>query len=542
MEIDYKLLTNHDIADILLITATQTETIAVHDKMEALCDEGILTIKADNNAYYLGSFGGYNAIHCQCGDMGTQDVYASTLTTQRALALWPNVKCVIMVGIAFGMYDDAPINPQHYSDILVAEKIVPYEGQRLEPNGDRTYRANHHYSNDTLCNAFTRFKKKWGRKNIFGEETAIIVAPILCGEKLVDNIDKRNELREAFIECKGGEMEGVGVASACESIHKPWILVKGICDFADGNKGEQKKEKQKDAADSAVEACIQILLESDLTGLIPNKINYYHRSENQNLDLIFFIDYKKDKEPFYLVREVDGQIAPFIAKQNCWIFGFPGMGKSNLLKRALIFRDIPYIYVDCSIAEKTKAKSVFLSIIDNICDINEIELNIDDNANFGSIIKKLGKLLDKYYYQKPTYILIDEIPFEFDSDVFNSFADMFCNTVGYLKRNLKQAEIYFMLSSIASPMKAFDNLPELQKHKQYIKFVELITWSEDECRKLIEMLTRPLNLNWEGVTIDEFAKLHDYSPREIKNTLKEIYVMGHRTINRETVLKTQMIR
>lgn len=164
MEIDYKLLTNHNIADILLITATPTETIAVHDKMEALCDDGILTIKADKNSYYLGSFGGYNAIHCQCEDMGTQDVNASTLTTQRALALWPNVKCVIMVGIAFGMYDDAAINPQHYSDVLVADKIVPYEGQRLEPNGDRTYRANHHYSSSALCNAFTHYRKNGKEK------------------------------------------------------------------------------------------------------------------------------------------------------------------------------------------------------------------------------------------------------------------------------------------------------------------------------------------------------------------------------------------
>jgi nucleoside phosphorylase len=36
----------------------------------------------------------------------------------------------------------------------------------------------------------------------------------------------------------GGEMEGVGLAAAAERERCEWILVKGICDWADGEKSD----------------------------------------------------------------------------------------------------------------------------------------------------------------------------------------------------------------------------------------------------------------------------------------------------------------
>jgi len=43
---------------------------------------------------------------------------------------------------------------------------------------------------------------------------------------------------------KGGEMEGAGISAACASKNKNWIIVKGICDFADGNKDVDKDKNQ----------------------------------------------------------------------------------------------------------------------------------------------------------------------------------------------------------------------------------------------------------------------------------------------------------
>lgn len=46
-------------------------------------------------------------------------------------------------------------------------------------------------------------------------------------------------------------MEGAGLYVSCNEHKVDWIIVKSICDFADGNKGENKAERQELAAKNA---------------------------------------------------------------------------------------------------------------------------------------------------------------------------------------------------------------------------------------------------------------------------------------------------
>lgn len=54
-------------------------------------------------------------------------------------------------------------------------------------------------------------------------------------------------------------MEGAGVFVACDN-KVSWIIVKSICDFADGNKKDGKEEKQDIAIKSAINLCMQLFL------------------------------------------------------------------------------------------------------------------------------------------------------------------------------------------------------------------------------------------------------------------------------------------
>ena len=47
-------------------------------------------------------------------------------------------------------------------------------------------------------------------------------------------------------------MEGAGIASACDGAVAHWIVVKAICDYADGNKKYGKDQKQALAAKSSI--------------------------------------------------------------------------------------------------------------------------------------------------------------------------------------------------------------------------------------------------------------------------------------------------
>ena len=74
---------------------------------------------------------------------------------------------------------------------------------------------------------------------------------VLSGEKLVDNLGFRENLKELEPEAIGGEMEGTGVFAACHERVAHWLVVKAICDWGDGNKAEDKDDRQKLAAKNA---------------------------------------------------------------------------------------------------------------------------------------------------------------------------------------------------------------------------------------------------------------------------------------------------
>ena len=82
---------------------------------------------------------------------------------------------------------------------------------------------------------------------------------VLTGEKLVDNIDFRDQLRSFEPEAIGGEMEGAGLYVACQDKKVDWILIKAICDWADGNKAQDKDLRQQTAAQNAAEFVLYAL-------------------------------------------------------------------------------------------------------------------------------------------------------------------------------------------------------------------------------------------------------------------------------------------
>jgi hypothetical protein len=102
----------------------------------------------------------------------------------------------------------------------------------------------------------------------------VYVGELLSGEKLVDHKGFKDKLFKAFPQAIGGEMEGVGLYAACDNKVKHWVVVKAICDWADGNKGFRKDKNQAIAAESAVALCLHAFNSSHAftdTGLQPIK-------------------------------------------------------------------------------------------------------------------------------------------------------------------------------------------------------------------------------------------------------------------------------
>src|SRR5262249_10299611 len=151
---------------------------------------------------------------------------------------------VVMVGIAFGINPDK----QHIGDILVSKQLQGYDFQRVGTSNKG--RAQILQRGDKVT-ASTKILSRLRATTSRWDKCKIEFGLMLSGEKLIDNVDFRDQLVDQFPEALGGEMEGSGLYVACTERHVNWVLIKGICDWADGNKKTRKQARQKLAAENA---------------------------------------------------------------------------------------------------------------------------------------------------------------------------------------------------------------------------------------------------------------------------------------------------
>lgn len=245
-------------ADVLIVTVTKIESKAVFQVFQKATGRAPKVVRVDDRIYQnLGVINGARVFMVQ-SEMGTGGPGASQQTVQKGIvALSPSA--VIMVGIAFGM----DTKKQSIGDILVAQQLWLYELRRVStdkegkikiiPRGDRPHVS------PQLLNHFTGTNLHWDES-----KAKVHFGLILSGEKLIDHIDFRQQLHDLAPEAIGGEMEGAGLYVACQDHKVDWILVKAICDWADGNKAQDKVEHQQLAAHNAASFVLYVLQQASL--------------------------------------------------------------------------------------------------------------------------------------------------------------------------------------------------------------------------------------------------------------------------------------
>ena len=529
MQVDYHQLNNENVADFLVVTATEVETINIAHLMKPISEHGLLEVVFEEKDYMIGRLGQFNVIHCQCKEMGTQGVGSSTLTVTNALRHWPSVKAVVMVGIAFGMYNaEGDENQQHIGDIIVATEVIPYENQRL--GIDKTiYRGKSLAAGQNFLDAFKIIKADWKDKNLYEELTKVEICPILSGEKLVDNLEYRNKLKAEFQQARGGEMEGIGVAAAAENLGKPWILLKAICDFGDGDKNKDKKNRQACAAYLAAKACE--LAFNKMNVLVPfcngQKSEYVYHVNKKFVNRVLFFRYDNGCEEYYLNREVDHEIEDALKVKGCWISGETGIGKSVALTRVLMKNGKNMLLVDLSCCGDNPLDDLFRTIYEMLCE--KVSEKPEMMYTFNDYVQAISKLICKHFKDEEFYFFIEEIPISQDEILkFQTFVKMFCAFVIQNTFQANNADVKFILSSLRSPQDCIADYQD--KVKSYIKFIEMKSWKPEERICLTDKLVKVLGFRWGDVTIEEFIECYQ-TPRKIKDTLKTLFQLGKFTIN-----------
>lgn len=509
---------------MLIVTATEIETAAFHGVMPA----NVLRVTTGDYTYYLGKVGHYNVVHVQCLQMGSMSPGGSTQTINKALQEWPQVKAVIMMGICFGVDD----TKQHIGDVVVSSFIKNYETRRMG-NKKEIPRGNTYQSDRCLYNAFNNLKVSWENIGIDDKKKELILGEYISGEQLVDNKAVRDKLLAETPEAKAGEMEGNGMVAACVSARIPWILAKAICDFADGNKGEDKKLKQAIAAASSARCCAAAL--GQATAFESIGIYAVSKQESKvnavNEDVLFEL-YKKECAPYFLHRDIDSFVESYLQGHSLWIYGISGAGKSTSISHALLSMDKNVLLVNMAgISPNSTIEDIFEWIYNEVASVVG-ETTIAPHS-YQLCIKAIIALLDKYFAGAQVYVLVEEIPFE--GDTFKTFVTSFSSLVVTDKLTGASADVHFVLSSIDNPTRYVSGY--LQKVKSMVKFLEFDLWTNEECEKLVELIQRNLPVpvvKDKKVLISKCGNL----PRPIKAIFREAYQIGfNEELNSDNIMK-----
>jgi len=217
--------------DVVLITVNDAEFRAVMHQLKPLPSRRIiLQVAIENETYYLGKFGSQRAVVTTCR-MGSSRSGGATHVTDRACRIWLP-RAVLMTGVAFG----ADPKTQQIGDVLVADQIINYEPERVGSTSQ--FRGDPIVSAPGLLSRF-QHTHNWKFLRPDNVQCRRIIGPVLSGEKLVDDPGFKAKLLKQFPKAIGGEMEGAGLSASSLYNNTPWILIKAICDWADGSKDKR---------------------------------------------------------------------------------------------------------------------------------------------------------------------------------------------------------------------------------------------------------------------------------------------------------------
>ena len=227
-------------ADVLIVTATRVESKAVLDAFAQLTGQTARIVTENRRTYRdLGAVGD-TRVFLALTEMGSGGLGASQQAVQKGIeALRPGA--VLLVGISFGTDE----KKQRIGDILVSRQLQLYDVQRVGKD-QIVLRGDKPHASARLIDYFRQADLDWDES-----KAKVEFGLILSGEKLVDNLDYREQLQRLASEALGGEMEGAGLYVACQDAKVDWIVVKAICDWADGHKKQNKAQRQRLAAGNA---------------------------------------------------------------------------------------------------------------------------------------------------------------------------------------------------------------------------------------------------------------------------------------------------
>jgi nucleoside phosphorylase len=163
---------------IVLLTATPMERDTALKHLEPLTEaNGIVCVFQDSNTFFVGRLGQYPVVVCMCA-MGASGRDSAQIVTGEVIRFW-KPSSLIMAGIAYGRNPER----QKIGDVLVSERIIAYEPERVGPE-QSVPRGQQFLAGPKLLDRFKNTAVDWCFRDPSGAICTPHFGPILSGEKL----------------------------------------------------------------------------------------------------------------------------------------------------------------------------------------------------------------------------------------------------------------------------------------------------------------------------------------------------------------------
>lgn len=229
--------------DCLIITALPKEFDAVRSQYR---NWKPVTHPATTAALYeTMSPGGLRVVAAIGTTMG--QLAASAMATQLLHALDPGA--VLLVGIAGGMDRNIKLG-----DVVASEQIVSYEIGKMTDDGFGPRWSVFRTDARMLSRLNSWSPQTWPQyvRTVSPSRTAsrLHVGVYLSGDKVIADSTSAGVLKSVWSRAAAVDMEASAVASAIYHAprHPPFLVLKGICDYADASKNDDWQEYASEAA------------------------------------------------------------------------------------------------------------------------------------------------------------------------------------------------------------------------------------------------------------------------------------------------------
>jgi len=234
-------------ADCALITALSKEL----DRLRFHFRHSKPIYIGTNTYFETMSPSGLALVGAVCHGMG--QLNAATLTMNVITKYQP--KTIILVGIAGGLERRIALG-----DVVVSSQIVDYELGKVTPDGldirwsvypvdTRLLNKVHNYRNSSWID-YIRTSRPTSRND--AAKPSSHVGLYLSGNKVIADEKTAGALRSFWKRSVAIDMEAAGIATVLRQVEDPpgFIVMKGICDYADSSKNDDWQTYAADAAAS----------------------------------------------------------------------------------------------------------------------------------------------------------------------------------------------------------------------------------------------------------------------------------------------------